>query len=135
MVSWVILTIQKEVVPLKNQYIQNQKGITLIELLAAITILAIIIIPVFQLLGYSYSSYIDDLRKVKAISLAQKYMEEAKIDSKMAGVYTDESYKTQVEVSKNNQSKLDQIKVSVYWQNIDPNQRLTFLMTEVRDPK
>ncbi|GBF10817.1 prepilin-type N-terminal cleavage/methylation domain-containing protein [Tepidibacillus infernus] len=120
---------------MKNQYIQNQKGITLIELLAAITILAIIIIPVFQLLGYSYSSYIDDLRKVKAISLAQKYMEEAKIDSKMAGVYTDESYKTQVEVSKNNQSKLDQIKVSVYWQNIDPNQRLTFLMTEVRDPK
>lgn len=61
-----------------NKLLNNQKGVTLIELLAAVVILSVIAVPMFQLLSNTFSVYIDDQRKLQAMTIAQENIEEGK---------------------------------------------------------
>jgi len=125
----------------------NQAGMTLIELLAAITILAIIIGPIFQLTLHAYTSYVDDQQKVKSLAIAQQKMEEAKVNetwitsNKSETNYvtvdsnTDDTstyfYKTMMK--KGNNLAVN-IRVEVYLGTDDTGDMLTYLITEVSDP-
>ncbi|MCF6092693.1 type II secretion system GspH family protein [Microaerobacter geothermalis] len=56
----------------------NEKGITLIEILAAITILAIIVIPVSMLFTGSYTNSKKEEEKTQAVQIARWVTEEIK---------------------------------------------------------
>ncbi len=58
--------------------IKNQKGFTLIELLAAVTILAIIITPMFGLFSETFKNNRVAKEKTEAVALAQGKIEELK---------------------------------------------------------
>ena len=123
----------------------NQKGLTLVELLAAITILAIIVGPMFQLIGQAYTNYMADQRKVKAITIAQQKMEETKLDqaliektvndgpqNKPPETYPSSSFLYEIKTEM--AGDLVRITVKVYWQQVDPSKQITFLVSEVRKP-
>ncbi|WP_339059937.1 type II secretion system protein [Tepidibacillus marianensis] len=141
----------------------NEHGMTLVELLAAITILAIIVGPMFQLIGQAYSNYMADQRKVKALTIVQQKMEEAKTNQNVLMTYDkgsyilvqgnmyptddqnyyitdnntiDGSYKYLVLMkTSETDSDLVKIKVEVFWKKIKPEQRITFVISEARRPK
>jgi len=136
---------------------------TLVELLAAITILAIIIGPMFQLIGQAYSNYISDQRKVKALTIVQQKMEEAKTNQNWLMTYDrgsyvqakgptyssddqnyyvmenntlDSSYKYIILMkTSDTDADLVKIKVEVFWKEIKQNKQITFVISEARRPK
>ncbi len=131
---------------------------TLIELLAAITILSIIIIPVFQLLNSAYTNYMYDQRKVKALTIAQNHIEALKADMQESlslstktelqtllhnlskdsytKVYDTEQNNYRVEIlfkrSPSVGIKKIAVKLSVFY--LDSHQPITFINTEIKDP-
>lgn len=141
---------------MRNKRFNNQKGLTLVELLAAITILSIIVLPMFQLLGNTFSVYIDDQRNVKAMSIAQNNIEESKnnktwLEDFDKGSYdydptrgyyiisenTDDNYVSEILMKSSIVNGTDTVKilVNVYWEASESDNLLTFLITEVRVPK
>lgn len=129
-----------------NKLLNNQKGVTLIELLAAVVILSVIAVPMFQLLSNTFSVYIDDQRKLQAMTIAQENIEEGKNNSSwvtegyLHSEYykvdssTDENYETEIFMKASSVNNVNTVKilVKVYWENTDDDNLLTFLATETR---
>lgn len=132
--------------------INNNHGMTLTELLAAVTILAIIVVPLFQLLGHTYQSYVVDQQKDKALRIAQKYLEEAKLNTTWLNAYPsyitvgngfhlvpftggNDPFVVRIQMKDSTmRSDLIQVKVEVYLDSISPENLLNELITEVRSP-
>ncbi|MFV9511064.1 type IV pilus modification PilV family protein [Tepidibacillus sp. LV47] len=148
---------------MKRQKVNNELGMTLVELLAAITILAIIVGPMFLLIGHAYNNYIEDQRKVKALTIAQQKMEEAKTNQNWLMTYDkagyvlaqgpayladdqnyyivdnntiDGSYQYLI-LMKTSDTDVDfvKIKVEVFWKEVKPERQISFIISEARRPK
>lgn len=129
-----------------NKLLNNQKGVTLIELLAAVVILSVIAVPMFQLLSNTFSVYIDDQRKLQAMTIAQENIEEGKNNSSWVtegyshseyykvDSSTDDNYLTEIFMKASSVNDVNTVKilVKVYWGNTDDDNLLTFLATETR---
>ncbi|OLO40527.1 hypothetical protein BTR23_05925 [Alkalihalophilus pseudofirmus] len=59
----------------------NQKGITLIELLVTIVILGIIIIPILTLMTNAFTNTVSQGRETQVLYFAQQVIEEARVNS------------------------------------------------------
>lgn len=109
-----------------SHLINNQKGFTLIELLAAVTILAIIITPMFGLFSETFKNNRAAKEKTEAAALAQYEIEELKTMhfdelSSMIGNTKEElpikgkpMFNRITEIFSED-SELIHIKVTVYW--------------------
>jgi prepilin-type N-terminal cleavage/methylation domain-containing protein len=60
---------------------KNQKGVTLIELLVAVALLGIVVIPIITMMTGSYTNTVIQGRESKSLYYAQEIIEEARITS------------------------------------------------------
>lgn len=109
-----------------SKTVNNEQGFTLIELIAAVTILAIIIAPVLGLFSASFKNNRTAKEKTVAVALAQAKMEELKAmhyqellavaGEAMEEVLLEEGLKyTRFTEIHEKEPKLLEIKVVVYW--------------------
>lgn len=101
--------------------ILEEKGYLLLELLVALTLLAVLSVPLFNMLGLAHDIYLRAGRETVALNLAREAMERARSEGYGAAGYVEEEvegfsgFRREVEVEELPGLQLKKITVTVNW--------------------